>query len=402
MAAFDYRALDKAGRRHRGIIAAENARLARSELRRRGLLPLALEATARNTASDGHRRARRPSRSERLMLIRQLATMIGAGATVTEALAAIAAESRQPALRALILELRSAISGGLSLSQAMAGHPRAFPPLHVALIAAGEKAGALETVLARLAAHLEQQARTARKLMTALAYPLMLAFVATGVVLALMLFVVPKLVEQFADLGGQLPRLTRLMIFLSDALVAYGPWLLLLVVGAAIAGAQALRRPGIRFRFDSLLLRLPGIGRAVRTLAALHIARVLAMLVGAGIPVTEALVAARETAANRAVGQRLERATVEVREGSTLGAALERADVLPPMVVAMAALGERSGRLPVMLERAADHLEEALDGFTATLMSLVEPAIVIVMGGIVATIVLAILLPILRLNTLAF
>lgn len=402
MASFDYDALDASGRRRRGVIAADSARQARSELRRRKLAPLSLGAARgwSGAKADSMARARRLGHADLTLIIRQLSTVLSAAAPVEEALASLAAQIERPALKSLLLAVRSDVMRGLSLSDSLARQPRAFPSLHVALVAAGEKAGALPDVLERLAVNLESASRTRRKILTALAYPIMLAVVATGVVIALMLFVVPKVVEQFTDLGQQLPFLTRLMIGISDFLGVYGLALFAFIAALTVGAVLLLRREAPRRRVERLLLEAPLLGKAIRTLHALRLARILATLVGSDIPVTDALAAARRTIGNRTIGARLETAINEVREGGALGDALRRADILPPMVVTMVALGERTNRLDAMLEKAADHLEESFDAVTATALSLVEPAIIIAMGGIVMTIVLSILLPILKLNTL--
>jgi general secretion pathway protein F len=228
-----------------------------------------------------------------------------------------------------------------------------------------------------------------------------LAIVASLVVFALMVFVVPKVVEQFEDVGQELPLLTRIVIGLSDFLANWWWALAAGLVACALIGARALRDEALRLRFDTWLLRLPLIGRLLRDLHAARMARTLSTMVASRLPLLEGLKLTTETVHNRALRAASVDITEAIRTGGSLSAALRRAQVFPPLLVYLAASGEAAGKLDVMLERAADYLEREFDGFTSTALSLLEPAIIIVMGGIVAVIVLSILLPILQLNTLA-
>jgi general secretion pathway protein F len=283
----------------------------------------------------------------------------------------------------------------------MAREPKSFPPLYRAMVAAGESSGTLPTILDRLAALLERQAEIRGKLITALAYPAILAIVALGVVTALMMFVVPQVVEQFDTVGQELPFLTRMVIAFSDLLVGWW-WAMLLVV--ALAGVvlwQALKQLPIRLAFDSWLLRIPLIGRLLRDLHAARMARTLGTMVASRLPLLDGLMLTAGTIHNRRLRVASDDIVEAIRGGGSLSAAMRRAGVFPPLLTYLAASGEAAGRLDEMLERAADYLEREFDRFTATALSLLEPAIIVIMGGIVATIVLSILLPILQLNTLA-
>jgi general secretion pathway protein F len=284
----------------------------------------------------------------------------------------------------------------------MAREPRSFPPLYRAMVAAGEGSGTLPQILERLAALLERQAQVRGKVLSTLAYPIVLAVVAAFVVFALMIFVVPRVVEQFETVGQRLPLLTRLVIGLSDFLSAWWWALLILVAVIAAAAARALKEEGLRMKFDALVLRLPLIGRLIRDLHAARMARTLSTMVASRLPLLEGLRLTTGTVHNRVLRDASARIAETVRTGGSLSGALRRAGVFPPLLVYLAASGEASGRLDLMLERAADYLEREFDAFTSTALSLLEPAIIIVMGGvIVALIVLSILLPILQLDTLA-
>jgi general secretion pathway protein F len=283
----------------------------------------------------------------------------------------------------------------------MAREPKSFPPLYRAMVSAGESSGSLPTILDRLAALLERQAEIRGKLITALAYPTVLAVVALGVVMALMIFVVPQVVEQFDTVGQALPFLTRAVIWLSDLLAGWW-WAMLLVLALICVGVwQALRNPVLRLRFDTRLLKLPLLGRLLRDLHAARMSRTLSTMVASRLPLLEGLTLTAGTIHNRRLRAASDEIADAIRQGGSLSAAMRRTGVFPPLLTYLAASGEAAGRLDEMLERAADYLEREFDRFTATALSLLEPAIIVIMGGVVATIVLSILLPILQLNTLA-
>ena len=290
---------------------------------------------------------------------------------------------------------------GRRLSDAMALQGQAFPPLYRAMVSAGETSGALEPILERLADGLERDQTVRGKVVTALVYPAVLAVVALGVIGALMAFVVPKVVDQFDSMNQTLPLLTRLVIGVSNLMRDWG-WLAGLLLAATLAaGAVALRSPAIRLKADTALLRLPLVGRLIRDLHGAKMARTLSTMIAAGLPVLEGLTITARTVSNRALRAATETMADAVREGGGLSAAMRRADVFPPILVYMTASGESGGRLEPMLERAADYLEREFSTFTAVMLGLLEPAIIVVMGGVVALIVLSILLPILQINTLA-
>jgi general secretion pathway protein F len=269
------------------------------------------------------------------------------------------------------------------------------------MIAAGEGSGTLPHILERLADLLERQAQVRGKVLSTLAYPLVLAVVAAFVVFALMIFVVPKVVEQFENVGQELPLLTRMVIGLSTFLSNW--WWALLILGAlaVFLGGRALKEEGLRMKFDAALLRVPLVGRLIRDLHAARLARTLSTMVASRLPLLEGLTLTTGTVHNRVLRAASAGIAESVRTGGSLSGALRKAGVFPPLLVYLAASGEASGRLDLMLERAADYLEREFDTFTSTALSLLEPAIIIIMGVIVALIVLSILLPILQLDTLA-
>lgn len=334
------------------------------------------------------------------LVSRQLATLVRV-MTVEESLRTIAHQIERPAARRVLLATHAAVMEGYRLSDAMARQGAAFPPLYRAMIAAGEDSSALPAILDRLADLLEHEQGVRSKLLTTLIYPAALSVTAIGVIIALMTVVVPRVVEQFASMNQTLPTLTRAVIFVSNVMTQWG-WLILLVsaLGTWLA-ARALRNPALRLKFDGALLRLPFIGRLIRDLNAARLARTLSTMIASGLPVIDGLVLTARTINNTVLREAVETMASAIREGGSLSAAMRRAAVFPPVVVNMAASGESSGKLDTMLGSAAGYLEREFNTVTSVVLSLLEPAIIIIMGVIVATIVLAILLPILQINTLS-
>lgn len=404
MSDFDYLALDTGGRERRGSVRAEDADAARSLLATRRLYVVRMErssgAATPSLLSRSNLFRRKLTTKQLTLFTRQLATLIQV-TPLEEALRTIARQDERESVRQVLSSVHMRVVEGRRLSEAMAGQPASFPPLYRATISAGEGSGTLPQILDRLADLLERQSLVRGKVMSALAYPIILAFVALFVVFALMMFVVPKVVEQFEDIGQQLPLLTRIVIGLSNLLANWWWALLAALALLVVATARALRDETLRLRFDRSLLRLPLLGRLLRDLHAARMARTLSTMVASRLPLLEGLQLTTQTVHNRALRQASEDITEAIRTGGSLSAALRRAGVFPPLLVYLAASGEASGRLDIMLERAADYLEREFDAFTSAALSLLEPAIIVIMGGVVAVIVLSILLPILQLDTLA-
>lgn len=400
MADFDYIAMDSRGRNLTGVVAAPDEAEARRNLESRGLTPLRLEpATARGSTRPslfqqplGHR--------DLSLITRQLAT-VTAVAPLEEALRTIALQAEKPLVRRTLMSVHAGVMEGRSLSEAMTRQGKGFPPLYRAMIAAGESSGALPSILERLADLLERDQQARAKVVTALVYPAMLALVALVVVIALMTFVVPKVVDQFDTMGQSLPLLTRIVIMISDLMRHWGLAILAALALAALAFAKAMERPGFRLAFDRMVLRLPLIGRLTRDLHAAQLARTLSTMTVSGLPVLEGLTITASTVQNRVLRAATEDMAAQIREGGSLSGAMRRVGVFPPILVYMTASGEGSGRLETMLSRAGEYLEREFNTFTAMALSLLEPAIIVIMGALVALIVLSILLPILQINTLA-
>ncbi|SEP39885.1 type II secretion system inner membrane protein GspF [Pseudomonas sp. Snoq117.2] len=396
MPAYRYLALDGDGRRQRDVIQAESERHARQLLRERGLFPREVQATG--PARGTRNRAGRLDANSRTDFTRQLATLVGAAIPLADALQMLERQSRQAALKALLLDLLGQVREGYTLADSLGHHPGTFDPLYLTLVAAGERAGRLGPVLERLADYLERVQRQRHKARTALIYPLALALVSVAVVAGLMTFVVPKLTEQFIHSGLQLPWITRALVAVSDGLLVFGPWLLGLVLLVGLGLQRLLRQVEWRRRWHRQLLRLPRLGELLRTLDSARLTRSLAILVGSGIPVLEGLQVSRATLGNQVLRDALEAAIEQVTAGTGLGRALDRSGVFPPLLVNMVASGEASGTLDAMLERVADAQERDFNQQVDLALALFEPVLILVLGGVVLAIVLAILLPIMQLN----
>ncbi|MCL1558616.1 type II secretion system inner membrane protein GspF [Xanthomonas nasturtii] len=398
MPQFDYTVLDLQGRNRHGVISADSVHSARARLEQRQWVPVRVEAAAATAGTAV--RAARFSGKDLVLFTRQLSTLVET-APLEEALRTIGTQSERRGVRQVTSQTHALVLEGFRLSDAMARQGKAFPALYRAMVTAGESAGALPQVLERLADLLERQAQVRSELQSALVYPAALALTAGAVVIVLMTFVVPKVVDQFDSMGRALPWLTRAVIGVSQFLLHAGIPLLIALAVAAVAALHMLKRPALRLAADRALLRAPLLGRLIRDLHAARMARTLAIMVNSGLPLMEGLMIAARTVDNRALRLATDSMVTAIREGGSLAAAMKRAGVFPPTLLYMASSGENSGRLAPMLERAADYLEREFASFTTAAMSLLEPAIIVLLGGVVAVIVLSILLPILQFNTLA-
>lgn len=399
MSAFEYAALDKAGRTRKGVLEGDTARQIRQQLREQGLIPLAIEEIVRPAKQ---RRSRRIviSATELALLTRQLATLVRSGLTVEGALRAVAEQSEIARIKSLLLAVRSRVLEGHNLASGLREFPKVFSELYCATIDAGEQAGYLEVVLERLAEYTENRHSLQQKTLLALLYPGLLSTVAILVILGLLTYVVPQVVQVFNHVQQQLPLLTRSLIALSDWLRDWGSVALLLFIGIV-----ALLRYSLRFEqplifFHGLLLQLPIISRLERGANVARFTRTLNILSKSGVPMLESLRITEHVISNRLLRKAVKSTTDKVREGTSLQEALKQTGLFPPMIIYLIASGETSGRLDEMLERAAIWQERELETLLSTLLSLFEPLLILVMGGMVLIIVLAILLPIFELNKL--
>ncbi|MDZ7627780.1 MAG: type II secretion system inner membrane protein GspF [Parvularculaceae bacterium] len=402
MPSFEYEALDLTGRSKRGVVNADNPRMARRELRRLDLTPISLSAPREASAEgSGSKAPARLKPNDLVIMTRQLSVLIGAATPLEEALNAVALQTEKPGVRKRMLSVRERVLEGWRFADALGADKKSFPDLYRAVVAAGEASGDLAGVLDRLATMLEKNRTMMNKAIASLIYPAALALVAAGVVTALMVGVVPKIVEQFQSFDADLPFVTKVVIGFSEFLANYGIFLMAAIVLGGIAFWQALKVPLFKKSFDARILTIPVLGKLLRGLDGARFARTLATLFAGGAPLLDSLRGASRTVGNSHMRERLEMVITQVREGASMAGSLKRANVLPPMMTHMVAAGERAGAVPIMLDKAAAQLEEEFDTASTVALRLLEPMIIIGMGGVVMLIVVAILLPILRLNSLA-
>ena len=399
MPAFAYQALDDAGKTQRGVLQGDTARAVRGTLRERGLNPLSVEEVRDGEAKSTGVFARRGiGATELALLTRQLATLIGAGLPIDEALGALSEQAENERQRRMTVALRARVMEGASLAQAMAEFPESFPEIFRATVGAGEQSGRLSTVLEKLADYAEARDALKQKIIAALAYPVLLAIVALAVVMGLLTWVVPQIVGVFQNLHQTLPLATRALMALSAFMRAWG-WLVLIVLIVAIVGARiALRSETARFRWHALMLRLPLVGRLTRAANTARATRTLALLAESAVPLLDALGIAAQVVPNLPMREAMRRAAFKVREGSAFSRALGESGLFPPVALRLIASGERSGELPRMLSEAAGQQQRELDRWLAALTAVLGPAVILLVGAMVLFIVLAILLPIFSLN----
>jgi general secretion pathway protein F len=399
MEAFQYQALDASGRTVSGVVEADTPRQARGQLRALGLLPAAVEQVhARERARQAW--ARGIPAAELSLVTRQMATLLDSGLTMEQTLNALIEEATLPLTREVLTGVKTEVTSGLSLAKALGAYERSFPDFYQALVHGGEESGALPTVLQHLADYLDARQALKQKTSLALLYPILVTVVAIVIVTGLLVYVVPQVVQVFQQSRQSLPLLTRALIALSDFLRETGPWLLLALGGGFTAARMSLRSTATRRRWHASLLRLPGLGPLIRGINTSRFASTLAILVGGGVPLLPALASGARVMNNLVLRDAVERAIERVREGTGLARALGETRAFPPLLIHLVASGEVSGKLEQLLERAA-HLEtQGLERRLSVLLTLLEPVMILVMGGIVLLIVLAILLPIIEINQL--
>ena len=408
MAAFEYTALDAGGRQRKGVLEGDSSRQVRQLLRDQGLSPMSVATASRRNGA----RAASTSTVKRLsiggtvapldlaLLTRQLATLIAAGLPVEESLHTIARQSDKRRLSTLVMDVRGRVLEGHSLAAALGDYPNAFSSMYRSTVAAGEQSGYLDAVLDNLADHTEQRFESVRNVQMALFYPVLLFVVSLMIIAGLMIYVVPRIVDVFADTGQTLPLLTVVLIDMSDLLRQYWWVLASLLAGAALAVRWLRANAGFQLWWDRRKLSMPLVRRLARGSNASRYASTLAILTSSGVPLVDAMKIATEVVSNTWLKRGLGRAVQSVSEGSSLRAALEAVGYFPPMFLHMIASGEASGELDAMLAKVADYQQQELTRLVTTLVQLFQPLMLLLMAGMVLMIVLAILVPILNMNQL--
>lgn len=397
MAAFSYHALDVNGKPSRGVVEADTIRQARAALRESSLTVISVEAV--DAVRPGGKGRRGSLSAAQLSLItRQLATLLDAGLPLEQALSALIEQSENETIRQVMAGVRAEVLGGQTFAKALGRYEAVFPELYRALVTAGEASGELGRVMQRLADYTDSRQVLRQKVVLAFVYPVIVTLVALLVVAGLLIYVVPQVIGVFEQSHQNLPLLTRSLIWVSAFLQQSWFYLLLLSAALGVFLQQVLRRPRLRYQAHLLMLRLPVLGRLVRGVNTARMASTLAILAGSGVPLMSALHAAAGVVNNLPMRTALDEAAGRVREGVSLSRALAKSGYFPPLLVHLIASGEASGKLDSMLERAARQQEQEVGNYTAILTSMLEPVLILTMGGVVLIIVLAILMPIIDMN----
>ena len=403
MPAFEYSALNQQGKTETGLLEADSSRQVSQKLKAQSLIPLEITEISRSkhSARSPHRLFQRSLSKVQLSIVtRQLATMLRSGSPVESALTAVIQQTHKTSVKNILTSIRARVREGYTLAAAMDEFPAVFPKLYRATVAAGEHSGRLDQVLGRLADHVEQSQALRSKIMLALVYPVVLTVVALLVTIVLLTYVVPKVVQVFENIDQALPDVTLFLIALSDFLQQYGLYLALLVLIFIIVFNALLRNEPFKLAWHRLLLKIPGIAHLIKGINTAVFARTFSILMSSGVNALEAMKISANVMHNLVLKRAVETAAERVREGSTISKALEQTRTFPAMTVYLIASGESSGNLVEMLEHAADSQEKEFSSITSVILGLFEPLLIVTMGGIVLFIVIAILLPIFRLNQL--
>ncbi|MBK9645002.1 MAG: type II secretion system inner membrane protein GspF [Deltaproteobacteria bacterium] len=411
MAVFEYKGFDAAGKAVSGSVDSDGAKNARAKLRKQGVFPTdVVEQNAKaggvrgkgiNIQIDFSKYFQRVSAQDLSSLTSQLSTLVGAGIPMVEALSAMIDQVENPKLRVVLAEVRDKVNEGSTLAQAMRDHKNIFSDLYVNMVRAGETSGALDVVLLRLAEYTESQVKLQGKLISAMIYPVLMTLVGLGIVLGLFVFVIPKIRRVFDTFGESLPFITRALLGVSDVVVGYW-WAFFLLAGAA---AFFFRRwvttPEGRFKFDGYLLQVPIFGRLNRLVAVSRCCRTMSTLLNSGVPILSAMGIVATVVNNKVIEKAVVEASKNVTEGESLAGPLKASGQFPPIVTHMIAIGERTGELESMLGKVADAYDSEVDNMVGALTSLLEPVLILAMGGIVAFVAIAIMLPMMNMSAIA-
>lgn len=404
MPAFEYRALNAAGKEEKGIIEADTARQARQMLRNNALTPLevneAIQKQKKSESGRGRIFGGNMGAADLALMTRQLATLVGAGSPLEESLNMIVRQTERAGPRRIVSAIRSRVMEGHTLASSMGQFPSSFPALYRATVGAGEQSGHLAEVLSRLADYTESRQLNQQQVSTAFVYPALLSVVAVGIVVALLKFVVPNVISVFSTFKGELPMMTRVLISSSKFLENHGIALLIGTVLSVFGIRYLLSFQTWKTRWHKLTLKIPLVGRLVRGINTEHFSRTLSILASSGVPILDALRIAGGVINNIPMRQAVDEAAVKVREGMSINKALQQTNYFPPMLTYLIASGESSGQLDAMLERAAIQQERENQAKIAKMVTLVEPVMMLVMGGVVMGIVLAIMVPIFNMSQL--
>ena len=404
MAAFAFKAINAKGKNTSGVLEGDNARQIRQQLREKGLVPMEVEQVAEKSSgsSSGGFQLFKPriSASDLALLTRQLATLIESALPIEEALLAVAEQSEKTRQKNMMMAVRSKVVEGHTLADALAEFPSVFDDLFRAMVAAGEKSGHLDTVLNRLADYTERRQQTRSQIIQALIYPAIMMFFAMMIVVVLLTVVVPKIVGQFDHMGQDLPTITTVLISVSEWMQQYGLYLLVAIMLLIVLFQRLVQQPALKLRYHRFMLKLPLVGKVARGLNTARFARTLSILTASAVPLLESMRISTDVLQNVYIKERISEAAVNVKEGSSLRAALDNTKIFPPMMMHMIASGERSGELQQMLSRSADNQDREFEALIGVSLKVFEPVLIVSMAAVVLFIVMAIIQPILALNNM--
>ncbi|MBT4884221.1 MAG: type II secretion system inner membrane protein GspF [Glaciecola sp.] len=405
MAAFAFEAVNPQGKTKKCVLEGDNARQIRQQLREQGLIPITVDQVKEQQTNKNNSfqfTLFKPSISagELALLTRQLATLVEAALPIEEALLAVAEQSEKPRQKNMMMAVRSKVVEGFGLAEALGDFPSIFDTLFIAMVAAGEKSGHLDVVLNRLADYTENREKTRSQVIQAMIYPGLMMFFAVAITVLLLTVVVPKIVTQFEHMGQGLPPITQIVMDISTFLQASWMWVVIALVGAIIGAQRTLRIPAMQLKFHRWILGVPLIGKVNRGLNTARFARTLSILTASAVPLLEAMKIASDVLLNKHIKAQVAESAIMVKEGASLRAALDKTKMFPPMMMHMIASGERSGELQGMLARAADNQDREFESLVGVSLKVFEPLLIVSMAGIVLFIVLAILQPIIALNSM--
>ncbi|RUQ95133.1 GspF family T2SS innner membrane protein variant LspF [Legionella septentrionalis] len=397
MGAYQYQALKKSGATFKGVIEADSERHARQLLREQGMIPTHVHAL-KKIQTITHKN--KLSSQDLALFTRQLSTLLAAGIPLEESLRGVSEQTEKDKTRQLIIGVRSKVLEGYSLAQAMAEYPYAFPELYRATVGAGEQTGRLDLVLEKLAEYTENQQQTRQKIQQALIYPTLMIVVSAAIISFLLAFVVPKIIEVFTSSGQSLPEMTKILINISELVKAYGLYLLIGFIALLIGFKRSLANQNVRMFWHRIMLKLPVVAYLVKSINVARYIHTFSILFAAGVNVLETMRVSASLINNLLMRNAFDAAAIRVREGTAIHQALKETGFLSPMAIHLIASGEKSGQLSPMMERAAVHLDNEVKRLIDTALTLLEPFIILLMGGVVLFIVLATLLPIFSMEQL--
>jgi len=403
MALYAYKAIDPDGKTVQAVLEAPNKDELVSTLRQQGMVVLDIERTRKqrmHALTKQSKTGGRVKADDIVVFSRQLATMVSAGLPLIQSLDVLREQMENPTLRSIIRQVEADVEGGLSLSEALAKHPKVFSPLFINMVRAGEASGMLDEILNRIAGYLEKAAALRRKVRSALVYPILISIIAVTITSFLILVVIPKFKEIFEGLGSNLPAPTQMLITFSEAARRYFPFILLAMVGAIVGIKLYGKTDKGRYQLDLLKMKVPIFGILVKKVAIAKFARTLATLIRSGVSILTALEIVSKTAGNKVIENAVLRVRASIREGESIAEPLSQSGVFPPMVVRMIAVGEQTGALEDMLAKIADFYDDEVNAAVAGLTSMIEPLIIAFLGIVIGSIVIAMFLPIFKISSI--